>query len=157
MKVRVAKTEELPDLVNLWWELQSSHFAYDKKFYDVKPEKLSKVLVLEYFETFIENTNHIFIVMEHEEKLIGMIHCEILKRPPIFVEEREGLLVEVVVNRAYRGRGIFEQMFKFLKVKLKLQNVNTCTLLCDVQNKNGLRAYEKANFKERQSFMYCEI
>lgn len=157
MIVRLATPEDLPDLVALWWELQSSHFHYDRYFYDVKPEKLSKVLTTEYYEMYLGHENHIFVVMENEKKAVGMIHCEILKRPPIFKDEYEALLVEVAVNEDFRGQGIFQRMFEFLRTKLKLRNIKTCTLLIDRENESGFRAYRKSNFRERQIFMICEL
>ncbi|MHA1143600.1 MAG: GNAT family N-acetyltransferase [Candidatus Helarchaeota archaeon] len=157
VRIRLATKENLSDLVSLWWELQSSHLRYDPYFYDMKPERLSKILVSEYFEMYLERDSHIFIIAEEAGIIIGMIHCEILTRPPIFNEEKEALLVEVVVTKKFRGQGIFQRMFEFLVTKLKLRNIKTCTLLIDVENSSGFRAYKKSGFRERQRFMICEI
>ncbi|MHC1590563.1 MAG: GNAT family N-acetyltransferase [Candidatus Helarchaeales archaeon] len=153
----MAENKDLTDLVDLWWELFSTHQDYDPRFYSIKPERLSRILISEYFEKSMKSDDHIFVLAEEEGRAVGMIHCEILKRPPIFSEEREGLLVDVVVDPEHRGREIFQRMFDFLKIKLKIKEIKTCTLLVDVLNSSGFRAYQKAGFKERQRFLTCYI
>lgn len=153
MKVRLAKLEDLSDLVSLWWELQSSQFEYDLFFYNTKSEQISKKISAEYFKFCLRKKNHILIVIEDEQKPIGMLHCEISIRPPVLKEEKIAEIVEAVVTERFRGRGIFQLMFKFLEQELNRRNIRMCIISVDKDNLNALRAYEKSGFQERQKKM----
>ncbi len=153
MKVRLATLEDLSHLVSLWWEMQSSLFEYDLFFYNTKLEQISKAISAEYFKFCLRKKNDTLIVMEDEQKPIGMLHSEISSRPPIFKEERIATIVEAVVTESFRGQGIFHLMFKFLEQELIRRNIRLCILSVDKENLNALRAYEKCGFQERQKKM----
>ena len=157
MKIRTAKNTDLPDLVSLWWEMQNFHFKYDFLFYGTKPEQISKDFVSIYFKRALEDKNHILIIMERDKKSIGMLHCDISDRPPIHEEEKQATILEASVTERFRGQGIFQKMFNYLKNELQLRNIRVCTLLVDKDNLGGIRAYEKCDFKERQKFMICKL
>ncbi|NVM00853.1 MAG: GNAT family N-acetyltransferase [Candidatus Helarchaeota archaeon] len=157
MKIRNAKLMDLSEIVSLWWEMQSFHSKYDSLFYDTKPEQLSKEIASKYFKISIENENHILIVIENDEKLIGMLHSEVSNRPPIYNEGKKATIIETVVTEEFRGQGLFQQMFDVLKDELKLRNIRFCTLSVDKDNIGGIRAYSKSNFKERHKMMICKL
>lgn len=157
MKIRLATVKDLQDIVNLWWEMQSYHFKYDLIFYGTKAERISKKYTSEYFKFALVNENHIIILAEEDQKVIGLLHCEISQRPPIFKDGKKANIVEVSVTEHYRGRGIFQQMFNYLKNELQRQNILFCTLQVDKDNFYGIKAYEKCNFQERQKFMICKL
>ncbi|MFX0133802.1 MAG: GNAT family N-acetyltransferase, partial [Candidatus Hodarchaeota archaeon] len=128
MKIRMAKLTDVSEIVTLWWEMQSFHSKYDSFWYDTKPEQLSKKIASEYFKISIENEKHILIVIEKDQKLIGMLHCEVSNRPPIYNETNKATIIETVVIEEFRGQGLFQQMFNYLKDELKLRNIRLCTL-----------------------------
>ncbi|NVM54774.1 MAG: GNAT family N-acetyltransferase [Candidatus Helarchaeota archaeon] len=153
MNLRIAKLSDLQDLSSLWWEMQSGHFKYDNFFYGTKFELEAKELSKEYFKYSLKKENHIVVVLVHDDRVIGFIHCEIVKRPPIFKEEKEAILLEVIVTEHFQGRGLFSKMFALLKQQFKMRDVHICTLSVEKENKYGLKAYEKSGFKERQKKM----
>ncbi len=157
MKIRLAKSTDLPNIVSLWWEMQKFHFKYDEFFYHTKPEQNAKEMSTEYFKYSIKEKNHILIVIEKDKKLIGMLHCEISTRPPVLKEEKEAQIVETVVTAQYRGQRLFQQMFDYLKKELKLRNIRFCILSVDKDNTRAIKAYLNSNFKERQKKMIYKL
>ncbi|NVM28551.1 MAG: GNAT family N-acetyltransferase [Candidatus Helarchaeota archaeon] len=153
MKVRNATLSDLEDLVALWWEMQSDHFKYDLLFYGTKPEQLSKELAELYFKTMLKNKNHIVIVLDHENKAVGFIHCAITNRPPVLKEENSADLVEVIITQQFRGKGLFQRLCESLKSQLISRNIRLCTLNVEKENIQAVKAYEKCGFKERQKKM----
>lgn len=155
MKVRNANLSDLEDLVTLWWEMQSDHFKYDLLYYGTMPEQLAKQITKIYFETILKDANksNIIIVLDHEDKAVGFIHCVITNRPPVLEEAKQAICVEVVVEEQFRGQGFFQQMFDSLKSQLISRDIRLCTLNVERQNTQAFRAYEKAGFRERQKIM----
>ncbi len=157
MKIRKAEFKDLLGIISIWWEMQSHHLKYDSIFYKTQSEQTSKEMAKKYFEISLENKNHTIIVVEESEKIIGMLHCEISDRPPVYEVRKKAVILETVVAEGFRGQGHFMKMFEALKNELRSRDIKFCFLSVEKDNDSAIRAYSKCNFKERQKFMVCKL
>ncbi|HUY01569.1 MAG TPA: GNAT family N-acetyltransferase [Candidatus Deferrimicrobium sp.] len=157
MKVRLATLSDLSNIITLWWEMQIDHLKYDKYFYETKSEEKAKDLAANYFANALKDKNHIIIVLEQDQQVVGMLHCEIIQRPPVLKEEQEAFICEASITQRFRGQGLFQLMFELLKTQLEKRNIHLCNLLLETENLQGFRAYKKCGFQERQKFLILRL
>ncbi len=100
-------------------------------------------------EMMLENTeNRCIMVAEHEKKVVGMCSVQLL----ISTAEGgpAGLLEDLAVHPAYRGRGIGRTLLKDMEKWAAGKGVTRLQLLADRNNATALGFYEKLNWKRTQ-------
>jgi ribosomal protein S18 acetylase RimI-like enzyme len=152
MQISKATENDLAGMVDLWWEMQSSHDDYDLRFYKTKTENECRDLARTYFSIMISDNNHLILLASESGKTVGMIHIQLGVKPPIYTLERFGSIQEVVVAKACRSRGIFRMLFNHAKDLLRLEKINLFEALVDVSNP-ATEAYEHIGFTVRQQLM----
>jgi GNAT superfamily N-acetyltransferase len=85
-------------------------------------------------------------VAEYQEEIIGMCSAQLL------ISTAEGgwktLIEDVVVKEEYRGQGIGKKMLAFIADWAKSQGAKRLDLLADSYNTNGLKFYDKLQWKK---------
>ena len=152
MKIWEATEIDLTQMIDIWWEMQSSHDNYDPKYYQTRSENECRGLARKYFKEFLLDKNHLFLVAGVSEKIVGMIHLQILIKPPVYRAQRYALIQDVVVTQSYQNRGIFKALLDHAKDRLRLENINLMELLVD-ENNPAVKAYGQVGFTTRQRLM----
>jgi hypothetical protein len=64
MEIWKATENDLPGMVDLWWEMQSSQDDYDLQFYKTKSENECRDLARTYFSMMISDKDHLILSVE---------------------------------------------------------------------------------------------
>lgn len=156
MEIRKATKRDLSGIVDLWWEMQSSHDAYDLKFYRTKSEVECRELAKIYFAELLGDENHLVFVAAEGKKSIGMIHIEILAKPPIFHTRRYASIRETAVTQSKRNQGIFKWLLNHAIDELRAQRIGLIELFVDKDNP-AVEVYKRLGFTVRQELMIRSI
>lgn len=157
MEIRNAETEDVKSIVEIWFEMQSLHSNFDEKYYKLRESHQIKQLSELYFLDSLQKKNHEILVVCDGGRVIAFMHYEYLKRPPIFVNRKAVLIVEVAVTETYRHKGVFTRMFQHLREILEQERVCFVELSVDMKNEIAIEAYKKMGFYQRQQKMILSL
>ena len=156
MKIRKAKEKDIDDLTPLWWQMYTSHYKYDKRYYKSAPKKKACEAIRKYFKKMINDTNAISLVAEDNGQLIGRLSARIMDRPPVFSSQKRIILEGCVVDKKYRGRGIYSRLQKRLEKIARSKKARYVELNVDVLNP-ARKVYESKGYVPRHIMMVKEI
>ncbi len=132
---RVAKTEDIPVLCELLWELfsQEVEFTPNKKI----QEKALKKIIED------ENIGDIFVSVK-ENKVVAMVN--ILYTISTALGEKVAILEDMVVSQNYKNQKIGSSLIEFALDYLEKNSFKRVTLLTDSDNFNAHNFYKKHGF-----------
>ena len=132
---RVAKTEDIPVLCELLWELfsQEVEFTPNKEI----QEKALKRIIED------ENIGDIFVAVK-ENKVVAMVN--VLYTISTALGEKVAILEDMVVSQNYKNQKIGSSLIKFALDYLEKNSFKRVTLLTDSDNFNAHNFYKKHGF-----------
>ena len=134
MKIRYACSDDISAMTNLLCEL----FAIEDDFI-IDLEKQSRGLML-----LLDTPGAIVLVAQKDDCVIGMASVQTLISTAM--GEYVGLIEDVVVNEAYRGRGIGKLLLEALIAESEKMGLKRLALGADHRNYNALAFYKKQGF-----------
>lgn len=134
MIVRRADYKDIPEMADLLSEL----FAIEDDF-TVDIEKQSYGLKL-----LLDTPNATILVAEDNERVIGMVSMQSLVSTAI--GESVGLIEDMIVTQAYRGKGIGSSLLEALIAESAKKNYGRLTLGADSRNSAAIAFYQKYGF-----------
>lgn len=140
---RVAKTEDIPVLCELLWELfsQEVEFTPNKKI----QEKALKKIIED------ENIGDIFVSVK-ENKVVAMVN--ILYTISTALGEKVAILEDMVVSQNYKNQKIGSSLIEFALDYLEKNSFKRVTLLTDSDNFNAHNFYKKHGFIESSMVVF---
>jgi GNAT superfamily N-acetyltransferase len=111
-----------------------------------------KDLCHDYFKDLLKKEDCLFYVATSAGTLVGMILAHFRTRPPVYEINRNIEVEVVVVDPAYRRRGIFRRLLASVEEKSKQAGVGMIEIIVDHDNSARL-AYEKTGFSLHQDKM----
>ena len=131
LDIRQAKHGDLPVLVGLLHQL----FSLEQDF-EPEPDRQRRGLAL-----LLDSPQAAVLVAEFEGRLVGMLTVQILVSTA--QGGAVGLVEDVVVDAAHRGRGIGEAMLAYLRHWSRQRGLSRLQLLADRDNLRALEFYRK--------------
>ena len=140
---RVAKTEDIPVLCELLWELfsQEVEFTPNKK----NQEKALKKIIED------ENIGDIFLALK-ENKVIAMVN--VLYTISTALGEKVAILEDMVVFKDFKNQKIGSNLIEFTLDYLKKNSFKRVTLLTDSDNLNAHNFYKKHEFTKSSMVVF---
>lgn len=140
---RVAKTEDIPVLCELLWELfsQEVEFTPNKR----SQEKALKKIIED------ENIGDIFVAVK-ENKVIAMVN--ILYTISTALGEKVAILEDMVVFKEFKNQKIGSNLIEFTLDYFKKNSFKRVTLLTDSDNFNAHNFYKKHEFTESSMIVF---
>ena len=145
MKIRKAEEKDIPVLVDLWWQMHTFHYKYDKEYYQLLPKRKACHESQKHLQTMLANENTIFLVAEAEGVLLGSLLAHIDHRPPVFSTQKRILVDHVVVDEKHRCKGIFSKLQNRLDSISKQKGAILIELNVDVSNP-AVDVYKKKGY-----------
>ena len=132
--IRNANTQDIAAMCNLLEKL----FAIEQDF-EPDAEKQQRGLTL-----LLGSTRARVFVAEREKRVVGMLTVQLL----ISTAEggTVGLVEDVVVDEACRGRGIGKALLQHLEAWAQQTGISRLQLLADRNNRSALEFYEKLDW-----------
>ena len=152
IKNRAAAEPDLPAIIDLWWDMQSGHQAYDANFYKTRSPQGCRAGCESYFQRLLTAPDCIFLVATSDARVVGFMIAHLSKRPPPYELDQQ-LAIEVTATRAdHRRQGIFRGLLDAAIAQARLAGIGLVTLSVDCDNP-ALAAYLRAGFSPRQVTM----
>ena len=108
MEIRKAVLDDIPEMVNLWYELMAYHRNHHLAF--VAKENNEELLSKD-FQERIENPKCCFFLAILNDQLAGFISCSIRIVQNVMIYNKRGYVAETVVGQKFRGNGIGASLF----------------------------------------------
>ncbi len=144
MKIREAKIEDVPRMVELWFELMHYHAAHHLVFL---ARDNTKELIEEDLRNRIENTNCRFFIAEIDDKLCGFISCSFRITQEMMIYHRRGYISETVVSQNFRGKGIGKLLFERAKQWFEEEDADHIELQVSLKNNGALNFWGNQGFE----------
>ncbi|MDD5937271.1 MAG: ribosomal protein S18-alanine N-acetyltransferase [Clostridiales bacterium] len=106
----------------------------------IEAEVFSEPWSRESFLSEVETPNHIYLVAEEEEDILG--YCG------LWEVAGEGQITNVCVAPEHRGKAVATQMLEELLAYAQEMDIKASTLEVRVSNEPAIRLYEKLGFEE---------
>lgn len=157
MKIRKANLEDIDKLMPLWFQMHTSHYKYNKLFYNLKPKEEAFKAIHKHFEDFIRNEESFILVAEIDKKIVAYLKTKESTRPPVFPENQKIMLLDAaVVEENFRGRGIYKELQKELETEAQKRGAMYIELNVDVMNP-AKNTYKNVGYEPRQIRMIKRV
>lgn len=156
MRIRKARKSDLPQIVDLWWEMQTSHYKYDRPYYKLRTKKVLRRNIEKYYSDIIESPESIFLVADDKGTIAGYLCALVQNRPPVYQLSKSVFIDTTAVRGRYRGKGIFRKLYLFMEKTAKKHQPCHIELFVDIDNP-AIELYKHLGFKGRQIKMYREF
>ena len=135
LNFRVAKTEDIPVLCELLWELFSQEVEFTPKK-EIQEKALKKIIE-------DETIGDIFVALK-EKKVVAMVN--VLYTISTALGEKVAILEDMVVFQKYKNQKIGSSLIEFTLDYLEKNSFKRVTLLTDSDNFNAHNFYKKHGF-----------
>ena len=140
---RVAKTEDIPVLCELLWELFSQEVEFTPNK-EIQEKALKKIIE-------DENIGDIFVAVK-ENKVIAMVN--VLYTISTALGEKVAILEDMVVFKEFKNQKIGSNLIEFTLDYLKKNSFKRVTLLTDSDNFNAHNFYKKHQFTKSSMIVF---
>jgi len=142
MEVRIAKIEDVPEMIRLWEIMQTAHLGYDLRFYALTDRRHYIAAATSYISALVDDPAAVCVVCLDGERIVGSLVAKIEKKPPVYTGVTVASIDHVVVDETFRRRGVFRMLFARLEAEAKARGVDSieCFVDCDNQAASAYRA-----------------
>lgn len=151
MKIRKAKKEDIPAVVELGHELLKHHHRYREYYEPVSNSKEREKAQRKYYEKMLKARNSLFLVAEDVGEVVGYSITKIEKNPPVLKEKLYGNFGEIYIDYDYRGKELGTMLVEESMRWLKKKKINRVIVDYDAKNKWAENLYRKAGFTPFQN------
>lgn len=145
VRVRPARTRDLPEIVRLWRELIGYHEALGGQ--DFRLAAGAEGGWRAYLGGHIGRKTRTCLVAEDEGRLVGFLLAGVERRPGIFMERVHGLISDVYVRPAYRRRGVGRRLVDAALEWFGGRRVSRVRLRTDARNAPGVAFWKRLGFE----------
>lgn len=145
MIIRLAKQEDIEDLINMWKKLSDFH----KNFPDYMTPSLGWKNMMRqlYEEDLISSSRAIFIAKDYY-KSAGFLRVESRVNSRIFATSIIGYISDIYVEEQYRGTNVAEKLFAEGINWFRSKGIYSVRLNVNPENTRAINFYNKLGFKE---------
>ncbi|MBW2974280.1 GNAT family N-acetyltransferase [Candidatus Woesearchaeota archaeon] len=151
VRIRKATLQDIPQMTELWLELMDHHIKLEPYFYRMNKNAIPRYK--NYLMKNIMRRNAEFFVAEDNGKVIAHIGGWVEKRPTCFAIEEQGYLLEAIVSKKYRRKGIGRKLTKRMLGWFKAKKMSFVVLRAYSTNKGAIEAWRRMGFRENWKLM----
>ncbi len=154
IKIRKAKTDDIPDILEIWKDFMDYHKPFDP-FWSRKEN--APELVGKFIKTILKNEKSLVLVAEYDKKIIGYQIAQLMEHPPILEKYKYCLINDIAVVEEFRGQGIGKLFFIEAVSWSKNKGIDRIELQVAAGNKRAIHFYEKLGLKPYTFHMYLNL
>ena len=136
------KDDKLDDLISLSREFFEEYESHHEDFFKI--DSLSDGDIIGYFSRWIDNDDGEIFIALTEGKIIGYITVYVRTQPNYWEIKRVGEISGLMVQKAYRRRGIAGQLLAKAKAFFEKKAVIYFTVYTAVGNRGAIEFYERS-------------
>lgn len=156
MDLRHAQPGDLENLFQLWKEMQYPHSEYHPNYYPLTNEAIVEEKTRNHLLSMIGNESFCFPVAIEGCNLLGYCITTIHSKPPIFQPIKQLHILQVVVSKEQRRKGVFRKLLNFAIAWGVDQGASEVELMVDSRNP-AIEAYSRCGFEVIQHKMVYSI
>jgi len=149
MNIRKARKQDLDQILDLWWELNSSHTKFDRLYYSHKPGPVCRKMGQKHYGSWLKKRGHFILVAEDKGKIIGYLAGRKTSRPPLYRLGECGMVDTVIVAKTMRRKNAGRQLIKAAMAEFKKMKLKMAVLNVEAKNTGARGFYSKTGFRER--------
>jgi ribosomal protein S18 acetylase RimI-like enzyme len=150
MKIREATIEDVPQMIELWYELMNHHAEHHLVF---QAKEGARKQIEEDLKARIEGSEFRFFICEIEEKTVGYIATSYRITQKAMIYNRRGYIADTVVDEAFRGKGIGKLLFEKAQQWFEEQGADHIELQVSLKNEGALNFWENQGFSSSTKHM----
>ena len=155
MEIRKATVEDVPNVLPLVSAICRLHESWDAARFRMieKPE-------LQYegwLKARAKDERSVFLVAEHEGRLVGYTVCTIEREMPIYWMPECGWIHDIWIDEAYRNEGIGRQMAMLVIERFKELGVKQIRLETAAANESARKLFASCGFRVSTIEMLMEL
>ena len=143
--IREATKRDLDAIVSLWKQLMQFHADLDSVF-QLSPN--AEKVFRKFAAGCIKNRSVLTLIAENAGKAIAFCNTTIEINPPVFYPGRFGMITDLVVEAAYRRRGIGTQLVETVKMWLLQRGIACVRLRAAAINPAAVDFWHSQGFKD---------
>jgi GNAT superfamily N-acetyltransferase len=157
LQISVAKSEDLPRVIELWKEQYDYHYNLDPTYYAPFTDDMGKKVQADLLKTLEEPEQHLLIA-KYANEIIGFITFGADEDTYYDANiTKYGVVKEVLVTGEFRGRGVGAALINEVEKHFSGLGIKNMMIQCSSFNGNALAVYDKLGYKEHQKLLYKEI
>jgi GNAT superfamily N-acetyltransferase len=142
MIIRAVKREDADIVGQLWLELVTYHRQLSELMPIPAPEGSQRYASR--IRWSVDDSHVQTFVADDNGQVIGYVYGTVVDLlPEMFIDERAGIVGDIYVSSAYRGKGIGTALMQAMKDWFKLREVSHYEWYVAAMNETGLRFWEK--------------
>jgi ribosomal protein S18 acetylase RimI-like enzyme len=130
--IRKASPSDLEAILELWQQMSRLHEQLDDSF-KLKEGAVDTYKL--YAKKVIEDSNILSVVFD-DGSVIGYLFAEIFSQPPVYHNEKIGMITEICVDKRYRRDGVGNDLLKHAEKWITDQDVTIID--CQVASMNPI-------------------
>ena len=143
--IRIAKPDDMNDLLILWNEMMDSHKGMHPDF---RISKNADMAMASNFTSLFDDTTSAIIVAEEDNRVVGMLIAQSRVGLPYTQTEKTGYIRDVSVTRSFRRTGIGKKLVEAGIEFLKSVDVEYIDLITGSENEDSNEFWKEMGFKE---------
>jgi ribosomal protein S18 acetylase RimI-like enzyme len=98
----------------------------------------------------LEGEDQVMLLALHEQEVVGMLRCRIVRRTPLVAESRQAAVTTVYVAPAHRRRGVLRTLLDAADRWCRRRRLTGMRLQCALNNAVGRKAWESLGFQSAE-------
>jgi len=149
MKIRKA----IPKDFEQYFKLRKEDINEYSKIINKKINLAQDKQIKKEFEGMLKSKEHLILLAESNEKLIGYLTGSIIKN----IWQYSGYIDDIFINKKFKRKGIGSHLIKEFIKFLKHKKIKKCKLGVNIKNKKAIKLYKKLRFKKESFEMSLKI
>lgn len=153
--IRTGLEKDINDFFELYWISALEHQKYNEKFDTLKTKEECKKFIINQQKELLNDKNHIFIVAEINNKIVGVITGHIGKREEadVYVHQNIGFIDELSVIPEHRKIGIGKKLIEKILNELKYRKIEYVGIGAAYNNSTAIKLYKSYGFNPEGIWM----
>ena len=143
MKFRLATIEDVPKMLELWYELMYYHADHHPAF---RVSDGAEKLIEDGFKTRMKDARFRYFICEIDDEIAGFITSNFRVTHEAMIYKKKGYIAETVVSEKHRGKGIGKLLFEKAQEWFIEEDADHIELQVSIKNDNALNFWEKQGF-----------
>ena len=154
IRVRRARTSDIPHMVELWKEYMEFHRKADTLY---TPTKDAPKQWARWAAENIASRESCVLVAETNGNLAGFSLSEIARRPPVMRKQRYGAILDLAVTESFRRQGVATRLFEETKRWFNKHRIDRIELRVLTNNPVGAAFWRRMGFRTYLEVQFVDV
>ncbi len=151
----LTKNDDLGDLLALSREFFQEYEAYHDDLFGI--DQLRDSDIVDFFSRSLDSADSATFVAIDQARMIGYVTVSVRRQPGFYKVKRVGAISGLMVDKAYRRRGVGGRLLEAVESFLRDRGVIYFTLYTAAANESALRFYRRRHMAPLSTTMVARV